>query len=71
MDFHVVGLIWLAVDTQVGSVAGLPPHVWHYREDSRNQLRIVKTPAGKHWFYCCDPFGKCCNQTYNDIRSYD
>ncbi|KHS80853.1 hypothetical protein RC84_17265 [Pectobacterium carotovorum subsp. carotovorum] len=29
---------------------GYRPQVWHYRWDSRNQLRVVDTPTGKRWF---------------------
>ncbi|TAI94064.1 type IV secretion protein Rhs, partial [Pectobacterium versatile] len=45
---------------------------WHYRWDSRNQLRVVDTPTGERWFYRYDPFGrrtgKRCEQTSEDIR---
>ncbi|MBI0557566.1 type IV secretion protein Rhs, partial [Pectobacterium parmentieri] len=37
---------------------GYRPQVWHYRWDSRNQLRVVDTPAGERWFYRYDPFGR-------------
>ncbi len=51
---------------------GYRPQVWHYRWDSRNQLRVVDTPAGERWFYRYDPFGrrigKRCDQTQDDIR---
>ncbi|MBI0473304.1 RHS repeat domain-containing protein, partial [Pectobacterium parmentieri] len=51
---------------------GYRPQVWHYRWDSRNQLRVVDTPAGERWFYRYDPFGrrigKRCDQTHEDIR---
>ncbi|ASY79808.1 hypothetical protein BJK05_07280 [Pectobacterium polaris] len=46
--------------------------MWHYHWDSRNQLRVVDTPAGERWFYRYDPFGrrigKRCDQTHEDIR---
>ncbi|MEI7220065.1 hypothetical protein WCU94_02560 [Pectobacterium carotovorum] len=29
---------------------GYRPQVWHYRWDSRNQLRVVDTPMGECWF---------------------
>ncbi|KHT25449.1 hypothetical protein RC98_17850 [Pectobacterium carotovorum subsp. carotovorum] len=29
---------------------GYRPQVWHYRWDSRNQLRVVDTPTGERWF---------------------
>ncbi|BES85623.1 hypothetical protein PEC302110_27200 [Pectobacterium araliae] len=51
---------------------GYRPQVWHYRWDSRNQLRVVDTPTGERWFYRYDPFGrrigKRCGQTREDIR---
>ncbi|KGA27718.1 type IV secretion protein Rhs, partial [Pectobacterium brasiliense] len=51
---------------------GYRPQVWHYRWDSRNQLRVVDTPTGERWFYRYDPFGrrtgKRCEQTQDDIR---
>uniref|UniRef100_UPI003F6582FC RHS repeat-associated core domain-containing protein n=1 Tax=Pectobacterium aquaticum TaxID=2204145 RepID=UPI003F6582FC len=51
---------------------GYRPQVWHYRWDSRNQLRVVDTPTGERWFYRYDPFGrrtgKRCEQTSEDIR---
>lgn len=51
---------------------GYRPQVWHYRWDSRNQLRVVDTPTGERWFYRYDPFGrrigKRCDQTHEDIR---
>ncbi|WP_422394029.1 RHS repeat-associated core domain-containing protein [Pectobacterium brasiliense] len=51
---------------------GYRPQVWHYRWDSRNQLRVVDTPTGERWFYRYDPFGrrtgKHCEQTQDDIR---
>ncbi|MCE9732383.1 RHS repeat-associated core domain-containing protein [Pectobacterium sp. IFB5596] len=51
---------------------GYRPQVWHYRWDSRNQLRVVDTPSGERWFYRYDPFGrrigKRCDQTHEDIR---
>ncbi|MFP1774401.1 DNA/RNA non-specific endonuclease, partial [Lonsdalea quercina] len=31
---------------------------WHYRWDSRNQLRAVDTPTGETWYYRYDPFGR-------------
>ncbi|MCL6318242.1 type IV secretion protein Rhs [Pectobacterium atrosepticum] len=51
---------------------GYRPQVWHYRWDSRNQLRVVDTPTGERWFYRYDPFGrrtgKRCDQKAEDIR---
>ncbi|MFP9228583.1 hypothetical protein A0E43_08470 [Pectobacterium cacticida] len=51
---------------------GYRPQVWHYRWDSRNQLRVVDTPNGERWFYRYDPFGrrigKRCDQKADDIR---
>ncbi|ACX86474.1 YD repeat protein [Pectobacterium parmentieri WPP163] len=51
---------------------GYRPQVWHYRWDSRNQLRVVDTPAGERWFYRYDPFGrrigKRCEQTQDELR---
>ncbi|WP_433915661.1 RHS repeat domain-containing protein [Pectobacterium polaris] len=51
---------------------GYRPQVWHYRWDSRNQLRVVDTPTGERWFYRYDPFGrrtgKRCEQTQDDVR---
>ncbi len=51
---------------------GYRPQVWHYRWDSRNQLRVVNTPTGERWFYRYDPFGrrtgKRCEQTQDDVR---
>ncbi|AFI90760.1 RHS repeat-associated core domain-containing protein [Pectobacterium parmentieri] len=51
---------------------GYRPQVWHYRWDSRNQLRVVDTPTGERWLYRYDPFGrrigKRCDQTQDDIR---
>ncbi|MFP1757132.1 RHS repeat domain-containing protein [Lonsdalea quercina] len=32
--------------------------MWHYRWDSRNQLRAVDTPGGETWYYRYDPFGR-------------
>ncbi|AFI92026.1 Rhs-like core protein [Pectobacterium parmentieri] len=37
---------------------GYRAQVWHYRWDSRNQLRVVDTPNGERWFYRYDPFGR-------------
>ncbi|MBN3265838.1 RHS repeat protein, partial [Pectobacterium brasiliense] len=51
---------------------GYRPQVWHYRWDSRNQLRVADTPTGERWFYRYDPFGrrtgKRCDQKAEDIR---
>ncbi|WP_205624388.1 RHS repeat-associated core domain-containing protein [Pectobacterium carotovorum] len=51
---------------------GYRPQVWHYRWDSRNQLRVVDTPSGERWFYRYDPFGrrigKHCEQTQDELR---
>ncbi|MFP1937047.1 RHS repeat-associated core domain-containing protein, partial [Lonsdalea quercina] len=37
---------------------GFRAQVWHYRWDSRNQLRAVDTPTGETWYYRYDPFGR-------------
>ncbi|MFP1737757.1 type IV secretion protein Rhs, partial [Lonsdalea quercina] len=37
---------------------GFRAQVWHYRWDSRNQLRAVNTPTGETWYYRYDPFGR-------------
>ncbi|APS30710.1 PAAR domain-containing protein [Pectobacterium brasiliense] len=51
---------------------GYRPQVWHYRWDSRNQLRVVDTPTGERWSYRYDPFGrrigKRCEQTQDELR---
>ncbi|MGY6038179.1 hypothetical protein [Aeromonas sp. AE23HZ002T15] len=51
---------------------GFRPEQWHYRWDSRNQLRVVTTPEGSNWFYRYDPFGrrisKRCEQTGEEVR---
>ncbi|WP_080765690.1 AHH domain-containing protein [Pectobacterium brasiliense] len=51
---------------------GYRPQVWHYRWDSRNQLRVVDTPSGERWSYRYDPFGrrigKRCEQTQDELR---
>ncbi|BES83370.1 hypothetical protein PEC302107_26360 [Pectobacterium araliae] len=51
---------------------GYRPQVWHYRWDSRNQLRVVDTPTGERWYYRYDPFGrrigKRCEQTQDELR---
>ncbi|MEI7252153.1 AHH domain-containing protein, partial [Pectobacterium versatile] len=51
---------------------GYRPQVWHYRWDSRNQLRVVDTPTGERWSYRYDPFGrrigKRCEQTQDEFR---
>ncbi|MDF2403340.1 type IV secretion protein Rhs [Aeromonas sp. 5HA1] len=51
---------------------GFRPEQWHYRWDSRNQLRVVTTPDGHNWFYRYDPFGrrisKRCEQSGEEVR---
>ncbi|MFB3238459.1 RHS repeat-associated core domain-containing protein [Aeromonas salmonicida] len=51
---------------------GFRPEQWHYRWDSRNQLRVVTTPEGTNWFYRYDPFGrrisKRCEQSGEEVR---
>ncbi|QOL14249.1 RHS repeat-associated core domain-containing protein [Dickeya dianthicola] len=51
---------------------GYRPQVWQYRWDSRNQLRVVDTPAGERWLYRYDPFGrrvgKRCDQKAEETR---
>ena len=51
---------------------GFRPEQWHYRWDSRNQLRVVTTPGGHNWLYRYDPFGrrisKRCEQTGEEVR---
>ncbi|MEZ6975954.1 RHS repeat-associated core domain-containing protein [Aeromonas sp. S14(2024)] len=51
---------------------GFRPEQWHYRWDSRNQLRVVTTPEGSNWFYRYDPFGrrisKRCEQSGEEVR---
>ncbi|MFP1910275.1 RHS repeat-associated core domain-containing protein, partial [Lonsdalea quercina] len=46
--------------------------VWHYRWDSRNQLRAVDTPSGETWYYRYDPFGrrvsKRCAERGEEVR---
>uniref|UniRef100_UPI00139B5881 RHS repeat-associated core domain-containing protein n=1 Tax=Aeromonas salmonicida TaxID=645 RepID=UPI00139B5881 len=51
---------------------GFRPEQWHYRWDSRNQLRVVTIPDGHNWFYRYDPFGwrisKRCEQSGEEVR---
>ncbi|ROP59946.1 RHS repeat-associated protein [Enterobacter sp. BIGb0383] len=37
---------------------GFRGQAWHYRWDSRNQLRQLETPDGKRWEYRYDSFGR-------------
>ncbi|SEB04310.1 RHS repeat-associated core domain-containing protein, partial [Lonsdalea quercina] len=51
---------------------GFRAQVWHYRWDSRNQLRAVDTPSGETWYYRYDPFGrrvsKRCAERGEEVR---
>ncbi|ROH76386.1 MULTISPECIES: RHS repeat-associated core domain-containing protein [Lonsdalea] len=51
---------------------GFRVQVWHYRWDSRNQLRAVDTPSGETWYYRYDPFGrrvsKRCAERGEEVR---
>ena len=45
---------------------GYRGQVWHYRWDSRNQLRQLETPDGQRWEYRYDSFGRRISKRHGD-----